>query len=81
MGEKRVPGNVDPQQARETTLALLDAHRQAATAHHEQRERLVLAGGHLVQTARLYGMPWVDIAHTLGVSVWAARRAARKGAL
>jgi len=69
---------VTPEQARETSLELLDVQRRRMAEHEKGAEQLARTGRYVVETARLYGMPWADIAHALGISVWAARRAARK---
>lgn len=68
-----------PPPTRDIALALLDEQRHKESRHGEQGERLAVARGRFIRLARRYSVPWVDIAHTLGVSVWAARRAARKG--
>ena len=79
MRTRKIRGDVDPKQARETSLELLDIQRRRGAEHRKNGEQLDRTGRYVIETARLYGMPWVDIAQTLGVSVWAARRAARKG--
>lgn len=78
MKDTQVRGDVDPTQVRDISLSLLDAHRREIAHHDTRGERLAFAGGEIVRTARRYGMPWTDIAHTLGVSIWTARLMARR---
>jgi len=74
MRNNKIRGYVDPKQARETSLELLDIQRRRVAEHRKNGEQLDRTGKYVIEGARLYGMSWVDIAQTLGMSVWAARR-------
>ena len=67
-----------PEAARDTALMFLDVQRKKDAEHRDQGDRLARAAATFIHLARERGVPWTDIAHALGVSVWAARRIARR---